>query len=1078
MFGSSVKTKSLREWWRSLLTKEKREMIKKCICLTLLCAGLFSAGRSSWGREVSEVLREADFQGGLAVCIGCDEVGLLTGLGAMEPVLVQAVDTDARKIAEVRAVLRAREMYGKVSIVVFDGRNLPYADNLVNLIVADGDCDVPEEEILRALAPRGTALIGEKKLTKPIPPEVDDWTHFLYDASNNAVSKDRAVAPPTGMQWVAAPKFSRSHEQLASVSGVVSAGGRLFSIEDHGPIESVAFPPKWFLVARDAYNGITLWKREIKEEEWEWHLHLFRSGPFHLARRLVAVGDRVYVTLGFGRPIAVLDAATGETIKTLSGTKGADEFVHVGKQLLVYVGHSGRDDVSGEKVKGKKDSKPTGKKATGPKGTSSGKQQKLLALNAETGEIAWEKTISSIIHSTLCSGDGRVYYQEGGSVVASSLEDGSELWRSESLYVRKGNFVPPVVVACGDTVLWANGVDPRDIKRYGKGMLAGLDAKTGETLWRGTSERNCAAPPDVLISDGLLWTGKLLLHTQDGITEGLDLRTGKVERTRKPDKETYNVGMPHHRCYRNKAAGDWLILGRAGVEFQNVKTGEIFPHHWVRGTCQYGILPANGLLHVPPHACACYLTAKINGFNALHSRLPEEPDKAPTLVRGPAFDEVQEGASGAVAASDWPTYRHDAERSGRASTLVPSDLKRVWKADVGGKLTAMTIAGNLCFVADNESHTVHALDVGKGEKCWSFTASGRIDSPPTIADGLAVFGSRDGHVYALRAEDGALVWRFRAASTDRRVVSYGQVESPWPVHGSVLVQDGVASFSAGRSSFLDGGIRLFRLALKSGHVLAETTVYTPDPQTHRLKGMTVKGFDMPGTHSEILVSDGENICLQQMCFDADLKPAEAKPHLFSPTGLLDDNWWHRAYWLYGKDFASGWTYWALNGNLAPAGRLLAFDETDVYGFGRRQFANCARGRGNSWALQEAYCLFSTPRNAGKSVPMGRMGRYPKTGPRQFNWAEDSPVRAGALVLTGEHLFAAGPPNFGNSSPEAFSSYKGEKGAKLVAVATQDGAIRSELDLPAVPVLDGMAAAGGRLYLSLNDGTVICLGNDI
>ena len=43
------------------------------------------------------------------------------------------------------------------------------------------------------------------------------------------------------------------------------------------------------------------------------------------------------------------------------------------------------------------------------------------------------------------------------------------------------------------------------------------------------------------------------------------------------------------------------------------------------------------------------------------------------------------------------------------------------------------------------------------------TAGGRIDTPPTIADGLCLFGSHDGWVYCLRAADGRLAWRFRAA---------------------------------------------------------------------------------------------------------------------------------------------------------------------------------------------------------------------------------------------------------------------------------------------------------------------------
>jgi len=99
------------------------KMMKKWTCVTLLCAGFSSAGRLSAASEMLEVLRETGFRGGLAVRIECDDGGLLTGLGAMEPVLVQAVDTDLKRIAEVRAGLLARKVYGKVSLVSFDPGN-------------------------------------------------------------------------------------------------------------------------------------------------------------------------------------------------------------------------------------------------------------------------------------------------------------------------------------------------------------------------------------------------------------------------------------------------------------------------------------------------------------------------------------------------------------------------------------------------------------------------------------------------------------------------------------------------------------------------------------------------------------------------------------------------------------------------------------------------------------------------------------------------------------------------------------------------------------------------------------------
>lgn len=53
-----------------------------------------------------------------------------------------------------------------------------------------------------------------------------------------------------------------------------------------------------------------------------------------------------------------------------------------------------------------------------------------------------------------------------------------------------------------------------------------------------------------------------------------------------------------------------------------------------------------------------------------------------------------------------------------------------------------------------------------------------------------LFGSRDGWVYCLQASDGQLVWRFRAAPEERKMMAFEQLESTWPVHGSVLVQKG------------------------------------------------------------------------------------------------------------------------------------------------------------------------------------------------------------------------------------------------------------------------------------------------
>ena len=137
---------------------------------------------------------------------------------------------------------------------------------------------------------------------------------------------------------------------------------------------------------------------------------------------------------------------------------------------------------------------------------------------------------------------------------------------------------------------------------------------------------------------------------------------------------------------------------------------------------------------------------------------------------------------------DWPAYRCDPRRSGNALTTVPDDLLERWRFRLGGNLTPPVVAEGRLLVADKDTHTVHALDTRTGQPLWSYTAGGRVDSPPTVCGSLVLFGSADGWVYCLRAADGAEAWRFLAAPYDRRIAAFGQVESAWPVHGSVLVQ--------------------------------------------------------------------------------------------------------------------------------------------------------------------------------------------------------------------------------------------------------------------------------------------------
>jgi hypothetical protein len=84
-----------------------------------------------------------------------------------------------------------------------------------------------------------------------------------------------------------------------------------------------------------------------------------------------------------------------------------------------------------------------------------------------------------------------------------------------------------------------------------------------------------------------------------------------------------------------------------------------------------------------------------------------------------------------------------------------------------------------------------------------------------------------------------------------------------------------------------------------------------------------------------------------------------------------------------------------------------------------------------------------------------------------------PVRIRAMVLAGERLFVAGPPD--EVPPDdPMAAFDGRRGAVLRVHAAADGKLLAEHKLDAPPVFDGLIAAGGRLYVATEDGAVSCL----
>lgn len=1091
------------------------------LCIGLVLVGLLTTPLAGAGPSLFEM---SGIEGGLVVQIGLEDgaEGLggegLAALRVSDSYVVHGLDADPRNVARVRASLRQQGVYGKVSVDTFDGTHLPYVDNLVNLlVVAQAERSVPPQEIVRVLAPRGVALIpsgsdlqasGLKceelagdwcKCVKPVPGEIDEWPHYLNGPDNNAVAADTVVGPPRHMQWVAGPEWTRNHHKLNSLSASVTAQGRLFYIVDEATAANMDVPGKWVLAARDAFNGTMLWKKPLAS--WAWHKLGFRSGPPQVSRLLVADRAHVYAPLGLSEPVSTLDAVTGRTLMTYEKTAGAEE-------MILVDGHEVRDILlvlTGS---------PVAEQATEHPAFNDWYQfpnrKTLVAVNGRTGEVLWEWPAGDRVPrpETLASDGKHVYLQIADGVVALDLEKGESAWTYGDIAKKKRhelNFGRYTLVVSDGVVLCNLS-----------GTVSALSAESGAELWqRQAASHGFHEPLDIFVIDGLVWLGAsrpdaVAPPAVNDFNQGIDLHTGEVKIERPVIAELQTAGH-HHRCYRERATARYIVTGKRGVEMMDLTGDEHFRANWVRGTCQFGLIPANGLIYAPPHSCGCYMETKLRGFNALAADRPVLSQSArivaddARLEKGPAFAMASatatEGAGG-TSSEDWPTYRHNPLRNAVASTDVPTDLRQTWRANLGGRLTQPVIAGGKVVVASIDQHTVVALDERDGHVVWTFTCGGRVDSPPTVYQGRVLFGSADGRVYCVNLDDGALIWRFMCSPMDMRTMAYNQIASLWPVHGSVLVFEGILYCAAGRSTWLDNGIYLYALDPFSGALLHTRHYRSRHPEFGGNKDKAEEGhntridqnvtdyktflqsdrsdsFSMAaGAVSDVLVSDGKDVFLRQVRFNATLEPQEEMArHLFSTSSLLDDKENHRSHWMLGTgDFSRvPVAYsWIVNsagaqrrgyGLTVPYGVIMAYDDQAVWGVHRNGKANAS------------YTLF---RRENAPLLEGAQGlpdfRQLSDGERPYPyvWKKPLRLRPRALLKSGAHLFLGVTPT-GIPEDDPHAAYEGRKGGSIRVVDAESGGEVADYPLDSPVVWDGMAAAHTRLYLATEDGAVLCLG---
>jgi len=825
--------------------------------------GLVHAGEPD--RTAEEILRLSGIAAGLCVHLECGDGRLLAELGRNGRFLAHGVSTDAAAAAAARKRLAGEGLAGLAGAEVLPLDRLPYADNLVNLLIAD---DLPAliakglkpREILRVLCPEGTACLGvapakrkqieaqmgeagirnvrfEQKsrlwlvLTKPRPAGMDDWTHWNHGADGNRVSHDLLTERPNQIQWIAGQHWGSPRIEgvpgAGSALGVRSANGRNYYILGGGPFAGSGH----HLVGRDAFNGVMLWTRGIEK----------------LADRLVvASGDEVYLCRE--GEIVALDGATGEQVRSYGKADGCRHLLLAQGVLLSF------------------------------------EAKRLIAYDAATGKEEWSTPKGGSAGSPVV-GRGNVFFTRSGELVCMDLPTGAMKWTKRG---RAG-----IAFAFGDMVLLCEGTKGTKTK-YGL-RYAALSPKDGAEVWTYTCDRpkggkGKGVASDAYLAGGLIW---ILSHHDrskrktDGFHnpkggtsyqwQGLDPKTGAVRRS-----FLAPVQLMYH-CHPLFAT-DRFFIGNRPIYFTDWKTGKVTRFEATRLACQSNCGLGQGLffgLYSDSPMCMCIRHA-MSGVSAYTSDGRTIDGQVKTreqgrLVKGPAAAPTSPPAP---AASNWPMYRHDMRRSAGAPGRIPREMTVVWARKLlpasggdnplrsdwllhkvsGDAVTQPTVAEGKVFVSLTHAGQVVALDAKSSKVAWRFLAPARLDAPPTVHKGLCLIGCNNGWVYCLRSDDGREVWRFRAAPAERRIVAYGQTESAWPVVGGPLLVGDVAYVLAGRTTESDGGLYVHALEPATGKCLWTQRRVKPDDGpigAWNLRGLKDDYFGP----ADVLSADGETVAI-------------------------------------------------------------------------------------------------------------------------------------------------------------------------------------------------------------------------
>ncbi|MBM3891917.1 MAG: methyltransferase domain-containing protein, partial [Verrucomicrobia bacterium] len=406
--------------------------LRHAAALTVLIVSMWcSAAEVRSTSALLEWLRAPSGPAGFCVHLGCGEGALTIELAAGDRLAVHALEAEARNVEKARERLQARDLYGQATVEQWAMKSLPYAENLVNVLIAENPGAIPQTEMLRVVAPLGTLWVkhgdGWRSEQKPWPRAFDEWTHWRHGPDGNMVSRDTAVTTPTGLRWIAGPPQDVGGRKWYYDHVLVSSSGRNFYQFDDA------------IVARDSFNGRLLWRREAKAHTFKETITFgtLKLGGRTSKVRPVASGERLYAATD-GKLVA-LDAANGRTVQTFGDLNAPREIALVWRVLLA----TDADGIRAFELDGKlgwQSDEKSRRMVAGDGRVFLLSDDRVTCLDLATGAVCWRASHPSAVNAVTCSYYRGVLVLEraswsdhapGNGVVALAGDTGAVLWTKD-----------------------------------------------------------------------------------------------------------------------------------------------------------------------------------------------------------------------------------------------------------------------------------------------------------------------------------------------------------------------------------------------------------------------------------------------------------------------------------------------------------------------------------------------------------------------------------------------------------------------------------------------------------------------